>query len=134
MKKMIWFRFCSVPAAENVAVTDVSAFSVNVQAALPEHAPDHPEKILFALAISERETPVPCGKTAEHVPGQLIPDGVLVTVPDPLTVTVRVFPVLKFAVTLSAADIVTAQVLVPEQVPPQPAKKEFVAGVAVKVT
>jgi hypothetical protein len=75
-------------------------------------------------------------KLAVQVPGQVIPAGLLVTDPVPVTATVRESPPLKAAATLVAAVRVTVHVLaVPEQVPPlQPLKKLFVAGCSVKVT
>jgi hypothetical protein len=53
-------------------------------------------------------------KLAEHVPGQLIPDGVLVTVPvpTPLTVTATVPNGEKVAVTDPGEESVTTQGLV----------------------
>jgi hypothetical protein len=64
-------------------------------------------------------------KAALHVPGQLIPAGLLVTVPVPVpdSATVRPMPALNVALTLSAADMVTVQVLVPVQLPLHPPKK-----------
>jgi len=61
---------------------------------------------------------------AVHVPGQLIPAGLLVTVPVPLgdVETVNVSAALNAAATFSAAVIVTVHVDVPEQAPLQPAK------------
>ncbi|HET9252662.1 MAG TPA: hypothetical protein VFP58_11155 [Candidatus Eisenbacteria bacterium] len=88
---------------------------------------------------------VPAGKVAVHVEPQLIPGGLLVTVPFPspdlivLTVSVKVSPpppeVLNVAVTVVFAVSVIVAVPVPEVPPPlQPAKTEPEAGVAVKVT
>ena len=59
-----------------------------------------------------------------QVPGQLIPAGLLVTVPVPLpdVVTVNAAPVVNAAATLSAAVMVRLQVDVPEHAPLQPAK------------
>ena len=63
--------------------------------------------------------------SALHVPGQVIPAGLLVTVPVPVpdSATVRPMPALNVALTVSAADMVTVQVLVPEQLPLHPPKK-----------
>ena len=61
-------------------------------------------------------------KVAVHVPGQLIPVGLLVTVPVPDVETVNVSAALNAAATFSAAVIVTVHVVVPEQAPLQPAK------------
>lgn len=75
----------------------------------------------------------------EQVEPQLIPLGLLVTVPLPVPalMTVRVgFPGgLKVAVTDMAVFMVTAQVPVPEQPPPlQPPNVDGDVGVAVSVT
>jgi hypothetical protein len=72
-----------------VALTAVDAFTVMLQADDPEHAPDQAEKTLFAEGASLSVTIVFCGNTSEHVPGQLIPAGLLVTLPDPDTATVN---------------------------------------------
>ena len=76
-------------------------------------------------------------KLALHVPGQLIPVGVLVTVPVPLPASVTdkaKFTVLKVAVTDCEALIVTVQMPVPEQAPLHPANVEPADGLAVKLT
>ena len=88
---------------------------------------------------------VPEGKLAEHVEPQLIPAGVLVTVPFPeplsdlVTETVKLVPPppeeLKVAVTVVLLVSLIVAVPVPEVPPPlQPAKTEPAAGVAVRVT
>src|SRR5213076_214342 len=83
-------------------------------------------------------TAVPLVKLAEQVAPQLMPAGALVTVPLPVPagVTVRVkVCTVKVAVTVVAAERVTVQAPVPEQLPPlQPVKVEPAAGVAVSVT
>src|SRR5439155_22375007 len=83
-------------------------------------------------------TAVPLVKLAEQVTPQVIPAGVLVTVPMPVpaleTVRTKVCDA-KVAVTVVAAETVTTYVPVPEQPPPlQPLKVEPAAGVAVIVT
>jgi phage tail protein X len=83
-------------------------------------------------------TVVPEVNSAEQVPGQVIPDGLLVTMPEPvpLTVTARLkltTGIAKVAVTNLAVLIVTVQV-VPVQSPLYPEKVELPAGVAVNVT
>jgi phage tail protein X len=73
-----------VTVAAKVAVTEPAALRVTLQAALPVHAPLQPEKALLFPGVSLSVTWLFCGKFAEHVVGQLIPAGVLVTVPDPV--------------------------------------------------
>lgn len=73
----------------NVAVTFALAPLVSVNWQLfPEHAPLYPEK-LESVAVVEavRVTAVPLAKLAVHVEGQLIPLGLLITVPCPEIVT-----------------------------------------------
>jgi len=79
---------------------------------------------------------------------QSIPDGELVTVPEPVPAVVTVSPNRGFpgaggggggfaenpAVTDRAASIVTVQLPVPEHSPAQPLKDEPESGVAVSVT
>ena len=88
---------------------------------------------------------VPAGKLAEHVDPQLIPAGVLVTVPFPeplndlVTETTKLLPpppeALKVAVTVVLLVRWIVAVPVPEVPPPlQPANTEPAAGVAVRVT
>jgi hypothetical protein len=73
-----------ITAAAKVAVTELAAVRVTLQAALPVHAPLQPEKVLLVPGVSLSVTWLFCGKFAEHVVGQLIPAGVLVTVPVPV--------------------------------------------------
>ena len=62
---------------------------------------------------------VPLVKLLEQVPGHRIPTGLLVTTPDPVTVSERTGAETNVAVTDSAALIVTAQVVAaPEHPPP----------------
>jgi hypothetical protein len=61
--------------------------------ALPEHPPpDHPVNVDPEAGLSLNVTTAPEAKPAEQVAPQSIPDGLLVTVPDPVPdfVTVRV--------------------------------------------
>jgi hypothetical protein len=83
---------------------------------------------------------VPAVYVAAHVAPQLMPAGLLVTVPLP----VPSLPIdrgccpggasVKLAVTDRAALIVIAHALVPLHAPPHPAKMDPVAAVAVSVT
>jgi hypothetical protein len=108
-----------------------------VQAPLPEHAPDQPENIdpLFAEAT---KVTVPEAYLAEQVEPQLIPEGLLVIVPDPEpdfeTVKLYETDLAKVAATDFAAVIVTVQAPVPEHDPDQPEKVDPLVGEAAKVT
>jgi hypothetical protein len=92
------------------------------------HAPDQPAKVLVVTGVSVSVTVVPGAKLREQavdVAEQLIPAGVLVTVPAPAPAreTVNAMSVtgaLNVAVMLSEALNVTVQALVPEQLPPHP--------------
>jgi len=60
---------------------------------------------------------------AEHVPGQVIPAGLLVIVPDPVAVTVSGYELAeKVAPTVLAPFMSTLQPAAPEQAPVHPAK------------
>jgi hypothetical protein len=109
-------RFCAGP---KVAVTLVAAAKVTVQVLVPEQAPLQPVKELFVPGVAVSVTCAFGAKPAEQVVGQLIPAGLLITVPVPLA-TVTVKPGLKVAPTLVAAF--TLQAPVPEQPPLQLAK------------
>lgn len=124
-----------------VAVTFRSAFSAIIQVGLPPlQAPPHPAKVEPVAAAAVSVTCVPGLKLAWQVGPQLIPEGTLETVPvpDPPGTTVStgaLWTTLKTAVTFSLALSVTVQVGLLLQLPPvQPAKDEFVAAVAVRVT
>ena len=70
-----------------------------------------------------------------HVAPQLIPAGVLVTVPEPDVVTVSAYvTTVNVAVTARAWSIVTVQAPVPVQAPLQPVNAWPVVGDAVSVT
>jgi hypothetical protein len=75
---------------ENAAPTLVSAFRTTVHFAVPEQAPDQPEKVLEAAGLAVNVMDVPAGKVALQVVPQLMPAGALVTVPEPVGETVRV--------------------------------------------
>src|SRR5581483_9191021 len=119
--------------ASKVAVTELAAFKVTLQAPVPEQAPLQARKREPVLGEAVSCTTVPPAKLALQVRPQVIPDGELVTVPLPVpaNVTVKATPALeKVAVTELAALTVTVQVAVPEQAPDHPAKAEPTAGVA----
>lgn len=122
-----------------VAVTEVLAFKVTVQVFVPVQPPDHPAKLEPVAGVAVRVTAVPALKLAEHVVPQLMPLGLLVTVPLPVPARVTLKlgcagAVPKVAVTVVFAVSLTVQVLVPEHDPPHPVKLEPELGVAVSVT
>ena len=94
---------------------------------LPVQPPDHPPKImkgLLVFGVSVNATCVPKAKFAVHVPGQLIPAGLLVTVPVLCPPTVTVSDCIARA---KVADAVVVEFTVkvqdwlpPLQAPPQP--------------
>jgi hypothetical protein len=130
----------SVGVILNVAVTELAAVSVTLQAPVPVQAPDHPANVDPALAVGVSVTAVPLAKPALHVVGQLIPAGLLVTVPEPVpavctvSVTEGAMVLLKVAVTAVAAFTVTTHVPVPEHAPDHPANVDPVPAAAVSVT
>src|SRR5881398_1080884 len=123
----------------NVAVTVVAALRVTVQAPGPEQPPPlQPLKVEPAAGAAVSVTAVPLAKLAAQVAPQVMPAGLLVTLPAPVpaleTVSVKICRV-KVAVTVVAALRVTVQAPGPEQPPPlQPLKVEPAAGAAVSVT
>jgi hypothetical protein len=107
----------------------------------PLHVPpDHPPKIEPAAGVAVSTTCDPDGKDALQTEPQLIPEGLLVTVPLPVPLRVTVntggSAELKVALTCVLASSVTVQVtLFPLQPPPdQPVNVEPAAGVSVSTT
>jgi hypothetical protein len=124
-------------ATLKVAVTVAAALIVIAHVPVPEQAPLHPAKVEPAAGLAVSVVAVPGVTDWEQVAPQLMPAGLLVTVPEPVPffVTDSVTGVaVNVAVTDVAALTVTAQVPVPEQAPLQPAKVEPEAGAAVRVT
>ena len=81
----------SVRGATNVAVTVASAFSVTVQAPVPEHPPpDQPAKTESGSAAAFSVTVVPCAYSKRHVAPQFTPAGFEVIDPAPLPFFVAV--------------------------------------------
>ena len=114
----------------------VFAFIATVPLVQPD--PLQPAKVDPAAGVAVKVTAVPLLYVPEQVLPQLMPAGLLVTVPLPVPAfvieRVKVCGAcgLKVAVQVLLAFIVTEPVVQP--VPLQPAKVEPVAGVAVKVT
>jgi hypothetical protein len=105
-------------------------------AVVPVQPPAHPTKVEPSAAVAVRVTAVPGSKLALHVCPQLMPDGLLLTLPlpVPVMVTASVGKSLKVAVTEIFFVNVTVQALTPLHTPDHPAKKELAAGDAVSVT
>jgi hypothetical protein len=70
--------------AVNVAVTEFAPVNVTLQVFVPVHAPDQPANVEVALGAAVSVTIVPLVKLVLHVDPQLMPAGLLVTVPPPL--------------------------------------------------
>lgn len=71
-----------------VAETDLAASMVRVQVTVPVQAPLHPAKLEPEPGVALRVTTVFWAKLALQVPPQLIPAGLLFTVPEPVPVLV----------------------------------------------
>lgn len=126
-----------IPGGLKFAVTASAPAIVTVQVGVvPEHAPPQLTK-LPAVTFAVSVTVLPCAKGVLHVPGQLIPAGVLVTVPLPpamVTLNVSGGPLVKVAVTDWLPFIATVQAPFPLQAPPQPLNTDPLLAVAVNVT
>ena len=86
------------------------------------------------MGVAVSATCDPLANASLHADAQLIPDGVLVTEPLPVTLTDNVWFCTNVAVMLCAAFIVTLQLPAPLQAPPQAEKVQPLAGVAVRLT
>jgi hypothetical protein len=125
----------SVGVLENEAATDVVPVIVKVHVAEPvQPAPVHPAKKAPAPGMAVSVICVPGWKGAVQAEPQLIPAGLLVIVPLPLTVTNSVGEPAKLAVALALFCMVTWHEPVPLQTPLQPVKVLPDAGLADKVT
>jgi CheY-like chemotaxis protein len=114
-----------------------SARKVTEQAPVPVHAPLQPAKLDPLPGLSVKVTTVPLAKFAVQVAPQLMPAGLLVTVPVPVPASVTVsgeMIVLNVAVTEAAALIVTEQAPVPVHATLKPANVDPLPGLSVKVT
>jgi hypothetical protein len=105
-------------------VIDMLASRVTLQFALPLQAPAQDMNASLLPGVSLSVTGVFGGKVKVQVVGQLIPAGLLVTVPSPPAMdTVNTSPASKAALTFSVPVIGTVQGAVPEHAPLQPSKK-----------
>lgn len=67
-----------------IAETVVSAFMVTLHVDVPLHAPDQPAKTALAAGAAVRVTAVPAVNVARQVEPQLMPEGLLEMVPEPV--------------------------------------------------
>jgi hypothetical protein len=65
-------------------VTEVLAVGVTAHVPVPLQAPDQPVNVEPVLGVAVRVTGVALAKLALHVVPQLMPEGLLVTVPVPV--------------------------------------------------
>ena len=77
-----------------------------VQERVPEQAPDQPAKRQSSDRLAVRVTVAPLLNCAEQALGQLIPDGLLVTRPRPLTETMSPTREAELTVTVRVAGVV----------------------------
>ena len=75
-----------------------------MHALVPEHAPDQPANSELASGFATSVTCVPLSKFAVHAAPQLIPAGLLVTVPPPVPALWMVSPIDKGEVSWGAWD------------------------------
>ena len=87
---MVWL--CSDLTVEKLAVTLLAAVMLTMQVSLPLQAPLHPEKLETLLGVAVRVTEAPPLKLLVQVAllHWLIPDGLLVTTPLPVPVSLTV--------------------------------------------
>jgi hypothetical protein len=116
---------CRVGFDANVAVTELATVKAIVQGPVPLHpAPLQPANEEPELESAVSVTWVFVAKEAlQAAAGQLIPLGLLVTVPGPLTLTVRTGMAAKVAVTELAPVNAMTQLALPLHPPPQPEKE-----------
>lgn len=111
-------------ADAKAALTLVDALKLTVQAAVPVQAPLQPLKVAPVAGVAVKVTFEPTANGAEPLLVQLMPEGVEVTVPEPVTATLSVAGLTaNVADTVLAASMVTEQVVVvPLQAPLHSAK------------
>jgi hypothetical protein len=102
----------AVPCS-NVDVTVVLADIVNLHVPRPVHRPDQPANVVEFSGVAVNTTTAPLEKLAVQVPGQLIPDGELVTFPPPVPALATVSWVDPEEPEPDPTVIVTAAVVVP---------------------
>jgi hypothetical protein len=84
-------RVCCTASTWKVAVQVFSEFIVTVMVALlPMQSPDQPANTAPWPGMAVKFTCVPCGNWAAQVPGQSMPSGLLLTLPEPDMTTLRV--------------------------------------------
>jgi hypothetical protein len=75
-------------AVLKVAVTEAVVEAIKLQVPVPLHAPDQPANVDPALGAAVSVTEVPAAKLALQVEPQVMPAGLLVTVPEPVPAAV----------------------------------------------
>jgi hypothetical protein len=122
--------------AVNVAV-QLRAADIVTLPSVQSASPDHPPKLAPARGVAVSATTCPEANDALQVTPQLMPAGLLVTVPLPVPIFVRVRVLgterVNVAVQLRVADIVTLP-SVQSASPVQPANVDPATGVAVRAT
>ena len=121
-----------VPCETNVAVTDRLASISTLQLPVPAQAPLHPVNVLPESATAVRVTLVPDWYGAEQLIPQLIPAGLLETVPAPVPSLATVsWYVGMAAVTLSVApfEVALPSVFVAMQRKTDPLSESAAGGV-----
>src|SRR4051812_11031749 len=100
----------------NVADTLVVPAMVTVQTPFPPQAPSHPRNTEPGDGVAVSVTVVSAPNGCEHVAPQSMPDGVLVTRPEPVPsfVTVSTRPFGSCTVCCNAGDVAGAKLLSPE--------------------
>jgi hypothetical protein len=88
-----------------VAVTKCDVAMFTVQEPVPVQSPPHPLKVEPALGVAVSVTKVPLVNEARQVAGQLMPAGVLLTVPVPLPFTATDSSKPNFPIRLSPCSV-----------------------------